>query len=168
VRWQTLLIGISSALAGSFIYDLIRQQSVKREAFKYAQSIAGKKGIINLGSGQGRSSLARLFASSPEVKVNIDITPNGVPGFRLYDLNKVPYPFKDKEFGVVFASHLIEHLDNWYEAVKEMVRIADHVVIVLPHPLSPTGLLDPLHKNPFTKGDIQWLEERFPSLKVFY
>ena len=29
-----------------------------------------------------------------------------------HDLNKYPYPFKDDQFGLIVASHLVEHFDD--------------------------------------------------------
>lgn len=38
-------------------------------------------------------------------------------------------PFRDKVFDYVASAHVIEHLENPVEAVKEMARVAKHVVI---------------------------------------
>jgi len=64
------------------------------------------------------------------------------------------------------CSHVLEHLDNWEFALSEASRVADHVVIVLPHPLSPAGWLDPAHKQHFSREDMAVMERAFPNVKV--
>lgn len=44
--------------------------------------------------------------------------------------------FDDGEFDVVFARHVIEHLESYSDAVEEMKRVADKRVIVLHHKLT--------------------------------
>lgn len=65
--------------------------------------------------------------------VNADISPHpNIHGFVLYEPNK-PLPFKNKEFGVVFSCHTIEHTDNPYAFERELKRVGDHVILLYPH-----------------------------------
>lgn len=41
----------------------------------------------------------------------------------LWDLSQVPLPFKDGEFDLVIANHILEHVPNWWECFKELARI---------------------------------------------
>src|SRR3989344_5709565 len=54
--------------------------------------------------------------------VNVDYNKNRNPDV-VWDLNKIPYPFKDNEFDYVYCSHILEHLTNLYSSLKEIIRI---------------------------------------------
>lgn len=138
----------------------------KIKAFESAKSLAKSKGIINLGAGPHRTLLAHEIAYQPEVRVNVDVVPDGMPHFIQLDLEE-RFPFHDKEFDVTFASHVLEHITNWKESFGEMRRIADWVVIVLPHPLSIMGYLDPTHKQNFGHDHFAYMRS-FPNVLVFY
>ncbi len=57
-------------------------------------------------------------------------------------------PFGDKEFGFVWCSEVIEHLDgNADKAISEARRVGVHGVIMFPTPANPNFLLDPDHKE---------------------
>ena len=161
------MVSIGTGVATTLTIDAIYLVRVKRQAFDYAQSLAGYKGIINLGSGHKRTYLARTVALMPDVMVNVDRTTNGVPGFVQYDLNDTPYPWPDKAFDVAYCSHTLEHLQNWESALSEMSRIADYVVLVLPSPISPTNLLHPGHLQHFTHRDMARMEQQYPNVRVF-
>lgn len=72
----------------------------------------------------------------------------------VHDLNKIPYPFKNGEFDVIHAKHILEHLDiPLDEVMKELLRILkpDGVIKVeVPHALSVSAFADPTHKKFFT------------------
>ncbi len=82
--------------------------------------------------------------------VNLDIVPlKGVDV--LADLNKRPYPFKDNSFDEITAKMILEHLDDFVAAMKEMYRIlkpCGKIIITVPHSTSPGVWLDPMHKRP--------------------
>lgn len=54
--------------------------------------------------------------------VNVDAFESCHPDV-VCDLNKVPWPFKDESFDGILASHVFEHLDEWWDAMKECARI---------------------------------------------
>ncbi len=142
----------------------------KQAAFSEAKSLVKSKGIINLGAvGNPWSPLASTIAVDPLVKVNLDKKLANLPNFVHYDMEN-PLPFSNKQFDVSFASHSLEHLDNWKQALNEMVRVADHVIIVLPHPLSTggiRGLLGAEHKQSFSFSDMREMERLYPTVKVY-
>jgi len=158
-----MLLELTSHLPPS----IIRTEAQKRVAFNQAKKLVKNKGIINLGAGIYRQPFAYSVAHSPEVKLNVDITPDGVSNFLQLDLNQTPYPFKDKQFDVCFSSHVLEHLENWQDALNEMTRIADYVVIAIPHPLNLLACLNPNHKQHFSFSKIREIRN-FPNVFVHY
>jgi len=64
----------------------------------------------------------------------------------VYDLNKVPYPFKNNAFEKIYASHILEHLEgNWFEIIKELTRILEKegvLIVKVPHFSSPGAFLE--------------------------
>jgi SAM-dependent methyltransferase len=131
--------GLTATLAACAAVDLLHVTTTKFAAFEYARQVAKGRGIINLGAGPHRTYQAQIIAEASEILANIDIAPDGLPRFLQLDVERDPLPFADKHFGCAFASHVIEHLDNWQFALNEMVRVADHVVVVLPHPAYFSG-----------------------------
>ena len=61
----------------------------------------------------------------------------------VYDVDKV---FKEKQFAVAYVSHVLEHLEYPHIALKKLLKVADHVVIVAPRKLSIAAILHPEHK----------------------
>jgi ubiquinone/menaquinone biosynthesis C-methylase UbiE len=52
-------------------------------------------------------------------------------------------PFQDESFGIVYASHVLEHVPNPLKAVREMLRVARKIVLVkVPHMLSKVARQD--------------------------
>ena len=81
--------------------------------------------------------------------INVDIDPRVKPDL-LHDLNKFPYPFKDNEFDVVEADHVLEHLNDPFRVMKEIHRITKPgglVIIRVPH--FSRGFTHPDHKRGF-------------------
>ncbi|GAI68525.1 unnamed protein product, partial [marine sediment metagenome] len=57
---------------------------------------------------------------------------------------------------------------NWQFPLSEMVRVADYVVVVLPHPAYFSGWLAPEHKQHFSVDAIQNMVELYPNVEVYY
>lgn len=163
-----LLGGMVTAVGACAACDLLHMATIKAAAFEHAGQLSNGKGIINLGAGPHRTYQAQVIAEAPEVLANIDITPNGMPRFMQLDLERDPLPFPDKQFGCAFASHVLEHLDNWQFALQEMARVADYVVIVLPDPVYFSGWLAPEHRQHFSRDDINEMAELYPNVVVYY
>jgi len=148
--------------------DLGHVVITKNVAFEDAKRLSNGKGIINIGAGPHRTLQAQIIAEQPEVLGNVDIAPNSMPHFIQLDVETERLPFADKQFGCTFASHVLEHLDNWQVALGEMVRVADYVVVVLPHPASFSGWLAPEHKQHFSRDDIEEIAQLYPNVEVYY
>ena len=163
-----LLSGVAAAVGACAACDFLHVTTTKATAFEHARQLVNGKGIINLGAGPHRTNQAQVIAESPEVLANLDIVPDGMPNFTQLDVERDPLPFPDKQFGCAFASHVLEHLDNWQFAMGEIVRVADNVVIVLPHPAYFSGWLTPEHRQHFSVDDINDMVELYPNVVVYY
>ena len=140
----------------------------KDVAFEEAKRLSQGRGIINLGAGPHRTYQAQIIAEAPEILANIDIAPDGMPRFLQLDIEHESLPFGDKQFGCAFASHVLEHLDNWQFALNEMLRVAEYVVVVLPHPLYFSGWLTSEHRQHFSVDDINGIAQLYPNVEVYY
>jgi ubiquinone/menaquinone biosynthesis C-methylase UbiE len=70
----------------------------------------------------------------------------------VHDLNKFPYPFKDNEFDLIEANHIIEHLNDIPKVLRELWRISKPKAMIkirVPHYASPGAWFDLTHKHPF-------------------
>ena len=163
-----LLGGVAAAVGACAACDFLHLTTTKFAAFERARQLSNGKGIINLGAGPHRTYQAQIIAEAPEILANIDITPNGMPRFMQLDVERDPLPFADKQFGVTFLSHVLEHLDNWQSALAEASRVADYVVVVLPHPGYFSGWLAPEHRQHFSRDDIEGVAQLYPNVEVYY
>ncbi|MBA7576923.1 hypothetical protein ES708_18765 [subsurface metagenome] len=164
-----LILGGAIGAAGACAaIDLLHVTGTREVALEEAKRLSNGKGIINLGAGPHRTYQAQIIAESPEILSNVDIVPDGMPHFLQLDLEKNTLPFADKQFGCAFASHILEHLDNWRFALGEMVRVADYVVVVLPDPLYFSGWLAPGHVHHFSIEEINEIAELYPNVEVYY
>lgn len=168
VSFVAIVGGAIGFVAACAAWDIFHIVTTKEVAFEEAKRLSGGKGIINIGAGPHRIFGAQVVARDPEVAVNIDIEPDGLPNFIQLDAQREPLPFADKQFGVAYCSHVLEHLDNWQFALNEMLRVADYVIIVLPDPRSFSGWIDPEHKQHFSTDDINQIIELYPNVIVYY
>ena len=163
------ILGSALALIGTYVArDLLHVTVAKQAAFDMARELSNGKGIINLGAGPHRTYQAQVIAESPDILTNIDSAPNGMPHFMQLDIETERLPFGGKQFGCAFASHVLEHLDNWQFALDEMVRVADHVVVVLPDPIYFSGWLAPSHKQHFSRDEMAAIAQLHPNVVVYY
>lgn len=94
---------------------------------------------LNLGCGEFKK----------EGYVNVDYYSVSKPDVK-HDLNKLPYPFKNNEFELIEADHVLEHLENPFNAIKELHRISENsglIIIKVPH--FSRGFSHPEHKRGF-------------------
>lgn len=81
----------------------------------------------------------------------------------VHDLGK-PLPFKENEFDMVNASHVLEHVDDVGVVVKEIWRVLKPngiFRIACPHFSSYLAYGDPTHKRFFTAFSMDpWLEKK--------
>jgi predicted SAM-dependent methyltransferase len=78
-----------------------------------------------------------------------------------HDLNVFPYPFANDSVEYVQANHVLEHVDSFIGAVKEIWRICQNDAIVeirCPHASCfPTVWADPTHRRALVKNSfIHW------------
>ncbi len=66
-----------------------------------------------------------------------------------WDLDKYPYPFKDNTFDFIFASHIIEHLDDPTRCLQELRRILKvngDLRMIIPYSAHASAF-NPTHRN---------------------
>jgi len=83
--------------------------------------------------------------------INLDITASTTPDV-VHDLNSFPWPFPDNHFREVLANDVLEHLENFIEAMEEIHRICrDGAVIriTVPHFSCSNAYTDPTHQRTF-------------------
>ena len=132
----------------AFQYNEREQSSLK------ARSLADALGkpLLNAGCG-GESWHFSAPAISRRSDVNMDIVPRNAPNFVMGDVQDMAM-FSDKQFGVAFCSHVLEHVDNPEKALRELHRVADYVVFLTPGWWDLATYFNPDHKW-VLKGD-QW------------
>ena len=83
--------------------------------------------------------------------INIDLYKlNGID--KIFDLNKIPYPFKKNTVDEIVANYLLEHLDDTYNMLLEWHRICkDGAIIKLktPHFSNADAWNDLQHRKGF-------------------
>ncbi len=131
----------------AYVYDVIYRPAVIAQK---AHAYAAKKGkpVINVGAGTPQSSLrVRLFGPQLYGDINCDLngkaqcTPKGVCQCDIMNLK-----FPNKYFGAAIASHVIEHVPDPQKAVRELMRVADAVYIIVPLWWAPHTWLYTDHK----------------------
>ncbi len=70
----------------------------------------------------------------------------------VHDLNKTPYPFSSGTFDEIYASHVLEHLEDLSKVMKELHRIIKKggcLIIRVPHFTNSGAFADPTHRHFF-------------------
>jgi SAM-dependent methyltransferase len=94
---------------------------------------------LNLGSGE----------YPKEGYVNVDYFSIAEPDVR-HNLEAFPYPFEDDYFEIIEADHVLEHLNNPFQVMKELFRIsADGATIEVRVPHFSRGFTHCDHKRGF-------------------
>jgi len=101
--------------------------------------------------------------------INLDILKN--PGVDVvWDIDKLPWPFKKEEFEEVYASHVLEHVENLTNVMKEIKRICKNkakLVIRVPHFSCGVSYRDPTHKKLFSYFTFDYFKKGDYNLPVF-
>ena len=91
--------------------------------------------VLDVGCGQGRHLMLM-----PKGSIGIDLYPNKELRTRyellIHDLNN-RLPFKDESFDVIFASHVLEHLESPYKMLREFYRCLKRgrtLIVGIPNP----------------------------------
>lgn len=94
--------------------------------------------IIDIGCGENKIPNA----------LGLDIDKSSNPDI-LHDLNVYPYPIKDNECDKIYAKHVIEHLNNPVDFMREICRIlkpGGTAFIETPHFSCRVAYSEPQHK----------------------
>ncbi|MFC1701023.1 methyltransferase domain-containing protein [Patescibacteria group bacterium] len=81
--------------------------------------------------------------------INLDIDKNSIADI-FWDLREFPYPFENNSFSLIEACHVIEHLPEPLDAIKELNRIltpGGKLIMKVPH--FSRGNTHPDHKRGF-------------------
>lgn len=123
----------------------VKEHKERHDYFNWARGYCDSVGKELLRIGMRRSGL-----EPPNGDVTLDIDPEvlniagGVQGDERF------MPFRDKEFGVCFNEHTLEHLHSAEDvemAIKECRRVADYTVLLAPSPYSIyASLFCPSHR----------------------
>jgi len=92
----------------------------------------------------------------PDIKkgpgwVNLDYNSEYNPEV-VHNIDKFPYPFKDKEFDYIYCSHILEHVGDIVKTMEELLRIlkvGGTLHIKVPHFSNGNGYNDLTHKRFF-------------------
>ena len=66
--------------------------------------------------------------------INVDVMPCPKEKSNFLRCDATKLPFEDKKFGCLFASHVLEHMENPKEALREWERVSEKQVILTPYP----------------------------------
>ena len=95
------------------------------------------RSVLDVGCGAGRQleffrsrGFERLAGC--DIKYNLEVD-HGIIEFTQLDLNDIPIvlPYKDDEFDVVLSYHVLEHIKFPGLVVREMVRVAKEIVLII-------------------------------------
>lgn len=165
-NFSNVFMVMGAAALGYTVWAMSNFFLTRSQALDTARSLTADKGMINLGAGCNRAPMTMDICNLPEVVTNADINAGG-PNSVVADFESGRLPFADRQFDVAFASHVLEHLVNWETALDEWNRIADRVIVVLPHPLSIMGHVAREHVQHFSHADARAIEAAWPRTKIF-
>jgi ubiquinone/menaquinone biosynthesis C-methylase UbiE len=115
-----------------------------------------KKKILNLGCGNIKYDVpfkGEIVGMDIAKLKGIDI---------VHNLNKFPWPIKKNEFDYVYASNILEHLDDIVKPLEEIHRISKPgaiIKIIVPMFPGVWTFADPTHKQVFTYMSFNYFEE---------
>lgn len=139
VWFKVLAIGLVSYEGAIQAQEVAERKEYWQVARAYCDQIG--KPLLRIG-------IRRSFLEPPNGDITLDIDPAvlSIPGGLQGDERDMP--FGDREFGVCFNEHTLEHLhypEDVALAVRECCRVADHAVLLAPSPHSIIGFLHPDH-----------------------
>jgi hypothetical protein len=95
--------------------------------------------------------------------INVDrVAAEGVSPDLVHDLEVRPWPFPRDRFREVFATDVIEHLDDTLAVMEEIHRVCAHgaqVHLVVPHFSCVNAFADPTHRRFFTSKSFDYFTE---------
>lgn len=110
---------------------------------KFLKGLGKDKKLVKLNLGVG-PDIRKNWVNHDQISgQNIDY---------VFDLNVAPYPIKDSFVDVIYASHVLEHVDDIFICVNEIYRILKPKGLLIartPHYLSNCAWGDLSHKRGF-------------------
>ena len=88
----------------------------------------------------------------------------------VHDLDRYPWPFPDNTFDEIYASHLLEHLQDFRKAMEEIKRICKNkakIIIRAPHFSCGVSFRDPTHQRLFSYFTFDYFEREDYGLPKF-
>jgi len=119
--------------------------------------------ILDVGCGSGVS-----YGFKPHFKadvfLDVEKPSSPIPNFVVGDVQHLP--FKTGSFKEVYCNHVLEHVENPFQALKELIRVANGTVTVkVPHRFSVNAKKDPAHISFF---NVKWFDEALKRLHVSF
>jgi len=114
--------------------------------------------VLDVGCGKNKD----YPHSTPKGTVNCDVRKplNKLKNFVQCDAQYLP--FKDNVFDLVYSSHVIEHVDDAFLMLKELIRVSGNKVeVYTPHRM--LRMKDKEHKCHFTKT---WFDKALNYLNI--
>jgi len=120
--------------------------------------------ILDVGCGSGVSYGFKPYFKAT-VFLDLEKPSRPIPNFVVGDVCHLP--FKTACFKEVYCFHVLEHVENPLQALKELIRVTNGTVIIkVPHRFSPNAKKDPAHVSFF---NVKWFEKALEHLRVnFY
>lgn len=120
---------------GVWVIDVVIRPELVAKRARRAADARGKP-LLNVGAGTKGSSL-RVFMLGPTGwgDVNCDVATKlscDQSGQAVCTCDIMRLPWKDKHFGAVIASHVLEHVVDPQQALLELDRVADEVFVITP------------------------------------
>lgn len=123
-----------------------------------------RKKCLNIGCGKDIKK-----STSEEKWTNLDfIKEKGVD--IIHNLEEFPYPFKNEEFDLIYASHILEHLESFPRTMQELHRILKKngkLVVKVPH-FSGIAAFSAYHKHYFKCLDFNYVTKGYEALCAEY
>jgi len=99
---------------------------------------------LNLGCGEDYKEGWVNLDCRKDIKIDVN-----------WDINKIPFPFKENTFDEVLVKMILEHAENPFKVLKEIIRISKKdakITVIVPHADSYAAKSDLQHKNFFTEN----------------
>ncbi len=88
----------------------------------------------------------------------------------VYDITNFPWPFPDNFFDKIYASHILEHVEDLKKTMQEIKRICKNqseIKIRVPHFSCGVSYRDPTHKRFFSYFTFDYFEKGEYGLPKF-
>jgi SAM-dependent methyltransferase len=95
--------------------------------------------------------------------LNLDVDPRSRPDV-VHNLNEFPYPFSTASFEMIEANHILEHLNDPFEVMRELHRLlVKNGVLLIRVPHFSRGFTHAEHKRGFDVTFPYYFDSSFPG-----